>query len=108
MIFEHYGSKHFDKKMFEGAIYDADDEYLNKPSKGFWGSPIDSQNSWKNFCISEDFNVSSLKRHFKFGLKRFARVLKVLNEKDLEPIVYLIHHIDDLSAKFGQISVSML
>ena len=31
-----------------------------------------------------------------------------LNEKDLEPIVYLVHHIDDLSAKFGQISVSML
>ena len=31
-----------------------------------------------------------------------------LNEKDLEPIVYLIHHIDDLSAKFGKINVSML
>ena len=31
-----------------------------------------------------------------------------LNEKDLEPIYYLIHHIDDLSAKFGQINVSML
>ena len=31
-----------------------------------------------------------------------------LNEKDLEPIYYLIHHIDDLSAKFGKINVSML
>jgi putative nucleotidyltransferase with HDIG domain len=31
-----------------------------------------------------------------------------LNEKDLEPIVYLIHHIDDLSAKFGKINISML
>ncbi len=31
-----------------------------------------------------------------------------LNEKDLEPIVYLIHHIDDLSAKFGKINVAML
>ena len=31
-----------------------------------------------------------------------------LNEKDLEPIVYLIHHIDDLSAKFGRINVNML
>lgn len=31
-----------------------------------------------------------------------------LNEKDLEPIVYFIHHIDDLSAKFGKINVSML
>lgn len=31
-----------------------------------------------------------------------------LNEKDLEPIVYLIHHIDDLSAKFGKTNVNML
>ena len=31
-----------------------------------------------------------------------------LGEKDLEPIYYLIHHIDDLSAKFGKINVGML
>ncbi|MBQ4115258.1 HD domain-containing protein [bacterium] len=31
-----------------------------------------------------------------------------LNEKDLEPILYLVHHLDDLSAKFGKTSVSML
>jgi len=31
-----------------------------------------------------------------------------LNEKDLEPILYLVHHIDDLSAKFGKINVAML
>ena len=54
------------------------------------------------------------------GFKRVAKMIAAhhartdwgaivdLNEKDLEPIVYLVHHIDDLSAKFGQISVSML
>lgn len=31
-----------------------------------------------------------------------------LNERDLEPIDYLVHHIDDLSAKFGKISISDL
>ena len=31
-----------------------------------------------------------------------------LGEKDLEPVIYLIHHIDDLSAKFGQTNVAML
>lgn len=31
-----------------------------------------------------------------------------LNQKDLEPLVYLMHHIDDLSAKFGRINVSLL
>lgn len=54
------------------------------------------------------------------GFKRVAKMIAAhharadwgaivdLNEKDLEPIVYLIHHIDDLSAKFGQINVAML
>ena len=31
-----------------------------------------------------------------------------LGQKDLEPYVYIIHHIDDLSAKFGKISVTDL
>lgn len=54
------------------------------------------------------------------GFKKVARMIAAhhartdwgaiidLNEKDLEPIVYLIHHIDDLSAKFGKINVAML
>lgn len=31
-----------------------------------------------------------------------------LNTKDLEPYVYVLHHIDDLSAKYGKISTSQL
>lgn len=31
-----------------------------------------------------------------------------LNQKDLEPLDYFMHHIDDLSAKFGRINVSYL
>lgn len=31
-----------------------------------------------------------------------------LDTKDLEPIYYLIHHIDDLSAKFGKTNINML
>ena len=31
-----------------------------------------------------------------------------LNEKNLESYVYVLHHIDDLSAKFGKTSVSEL
>lgn len=31
-----------------------------------------------------------------------------LNQKDLEPLIYLMHHIDDLSAKYGRVSVSFL
>ena len=31
-----------------------------------------------------------------------------LGEKDLEPFYYIVHHIDDLSAKFGKISINNL
>lgn len=31
-----------------------------------------------------------------------------LNEKDLEPDLYFIHIVDNLSAKFGKISVALL
>lgn len=54
------------------------------------------------------------------GFKRIARMIAAhharadwgaiidLSEKDLEPILYLVHHIDDLSAKFGKTNVAML
>ena len=54
------------------------------------------------------------------GFKRIARMIAAhhartdwgaiidLNEKDLEPILYIVHHIDDLSAKFGKTNVGML
>ena len=54
------------------------------------------------------------------GFKRVAKMIAAhhgradwgaivdLNEKDLEPFVYLIHHIYDLSAKFGKTNLAML
>ena len=54
------------------------------------------------------------------GFKRVAKMIAahharaewgaivVLNDKDLEPILYLVHHLDDLSAKFGMTNVAML
>lgn len=31
-----------------------------------------------------------------------------LNQKDLEPFVYIMHHIDDMSAKFGKVNITLL
>ena len=54
------------------------------------------------------------------GFKRIAKMIAAhharadwgaivdLDTKDLEPIYYLVHHLDDLSAKFGKTSVNML
>ena len=84
MLFIHYGSEHFDKEMFKKPLFDGDMvRYLNKPLRGLWGSPVNSNKSWKDFCLSEDYHVSSLNEHFLFTLKDSARVLKVLNAEDL-------------------------
>ena len=54
------------------------------------------------------------------GFKRVAKMIAAhhgradwgaivdLNEKDLDPLMYLVHHIDDLSAKFGRTAISDL
>lgn len=54
------------------------------------------------------------------GFKEIARMIAAhhgridwgaiidLNQKDLQPLDYFMHHIDDLSAKFGRINVSYL
>ena len=54
------------------------------------------------------------------GFKRIAKMIAAhhartdwgaivdLDTKDLEPIYYLVHHLDDLSAKFGMTNVNML
>ena len=54
------------------------------------------------------------------GFKRIAKMIAAhharadwgaivdLDTKDLEPIYYLVHHLDDLSAKFGKTSVNTL
>ena len=54
------------------------------------------------------------------GFKRVAKMIAThhartdwgaivdLDTKDLEPIYYLVHHLDDLSAKFGKTNVNML
>ena len=84
MIFIHYGSKHFDKEMFDRPIVRGEPvRSLNKPLNGFWGSPVHSKKSWSHFCLTEKYNLSCLHKHFLFKLKDSARVLKVLNMRDL-------------------------
>ena len=87
------------KVDLESGLIDYDEEFRKE-----WIS-----HSQYGFCIC-----------MNAGFKRVARMIAAhharadwgaiidLNEKDLEPILYLVHHIDDLSAKFGKINVAML
>lgn len=60
-----------------------------------------------SICMMQGFNDVA-----KMIAAHHARVdwgaIVDLNQKDLEPFVYLMHHIDDLSAKYGRTSVSFL
>lgn len=71
----------------------------------------------KDWVTHSQYGFSLCMNH---GHKRIAKMIAAhhgradwgaiidLNERDLEPYHYIVHHIDDLSAKFGKISVNDL
>ena len=50
--------------------------YCGKPDGGLWGSPVDSNWGWKDWCESEDFyKHSGLEKGFTWTLSDSARIL---------------------------------
>lgn len=60
-----------------------------------------------SICMMEGFKDVAKMIAAHHGRAEWGAILD-LNQKDLEPLVYLMHHIDDLSAKYGRINVSFL
>lgn len=60
-----------------------------------------------SICMAEDFKEVAKMIAAHHARAEWGAIVD-LNQKDLEPLVYLMHHIDDLSAKFGRINVSLL
>lgn len=58
-------------------------------------------------CMGEGFKEVAKMIAAHHGRSDWGAIID-LNEKDLEPELYFIHLIDNLSAKFGKISVSLL
>ena len=58
-------------------------------------------------CMTQGFTQVAKMIATHHGRTEWGAIVD-LNEKDLDPIDYLVHHIDDLSAKFGKISISDL
>lgn len=56
-------------------------------------------------CMSNGFKDVAKMIAAHHGRKDWGALID-LDEKDAEPFMYIIHHIDDLSAKFGKISIS--
>lgn len=60
-----------------------------------------------SLCMNNGFKQVARMIAAHHGRTEWGAIID-LNEKDLESYVYAVHHIDDLSAKFGRINVSML
>lgn len=58
-------------------------------------------------CMTHGFKTVAKMIAAHHGRTEWGAIVD-LGEKDLEPVLYLLHHIDDLSAKFGRTSISDL
>ena len=78
----HYGSDYF-----EPSEFDQIENYngiMGKPFGGLWASPVDSPNmSWKDFCKSNNFELSKLKHSFTFEIVDSANILLINSDKDV-------------------------
>ncbi len=58
-------------------------------------------------CMAHGFKTVAKMIAAHHGRAEWGAIVD-LNEKDLEPLLYLLHHIDDLSAKFGKTAITDL
>ena len=67
-----------------------------------------SHSQWGfSLCMSKGYKDIAKMIAAHHGRTEWGAIID-LDTKDLEPFIYLIHHIDDLSAKFGKTSINDL
>ena len=83
-IYIHYGSKHFDKNLFE--------EIKNipfvKPEGGLWASSIKAKYGWKEWIQDNNYMLDKYRddNFFLFKLKEGSRVLTIKSKKELKKL----------------------
>ena len=80
-IYIHYGSKHFDKNLFQEIKNVA----FVKPEGGLWASDVKAKYGWKEWTEDNNFMTEKYNKdnYFKFRLKDTAKVLKLEKPSDL-------------------------
>lgn len=83
----HYGSEHFYSSLFV-PIRNRPFPYVKPdPSSGMWGSPVDSDHGWKEWCIDNDFHLEEFSESFIFELKPGSKILRITNDEELHQLV---------------------
>ena len=82
-----YGFNHFDPDKFEISKNDIIENVGNKPKYAWWGSPVDAQYGWKDWCESERFGILANSAHnidyVKWTLKKDTKILYIKDYSDL-------------------------
>lgn len=86
MKYIHYGNDKFEINKFETISNDS--RIPTKPSGGFWASRVDSNYSWKNYCIKQRYDID-LDKYIIFSIDDKARILSINNCKQLENLPQL-------------------
>lgn len=89
-------------------------EYTINTETGFIDYDNDFKKDWLSHsqwgysnCMTQGFKDVAKMIAAHHGRIEWGAIVD-LNERDLEPMDYIIHHIDDLSAKFGKIGINDL
>ena len=80
-IYIHYGDNEFDKNKFAEI---KNKQFWVKPKGGLWASRLNGINSWKRWCIAEEFCLEKLEKYFKFKLKENTRFLQIESSNQLK------------------------
>lgn len=78
----HYGSDHFDRNKFM-PITNKSYPWA-KPHGGMWSSPVDSNDTWEDWCQGNGVGLDKLDEQFRFILADSSRVLRINSNKDLD------------------------
>ncbi len=80
----HYGSKQYIPEHVKPIT----DIGFVKPEGGLWTSPVNSSNSWKDWCHNGDFGICEESNSFRLKFKSNTRIYKIDSKSDLSALTF--------------------
>lgn len=78
--------------------------FINKIPGTLWGSPVDANFGWKEWCHNNDFHTTSFKTSFKWTIKEDSRLLFISTLEDLEKVPFVETEFGLLQIDFQKIA----
>lgn len=84
-MYVHYGDSAFHREKFKKA---RNAKYGIKPEYGLWGSPVDAEYGWKQWCEDNEFREINEKESFYFRIRGW-QVYEIEKPQDLENLPHI-------------------